>query len=181
MGWCRLDAAVLGCMAAVALGAGCGAPAASTPAGTASAVVATPTTSRARTSCAPTGSEAPDKAVTGYLTAVGAHDAQAACRYLAPEYVAQFDSRADPTAFDAWVANYVSLTLRGPLSSPVTTPGPDAALPGYRDLHEYAVTYRAQLRTPVANETSGVMTRFVIVGRRTAQGPWLVLLIGTGP
>jgi hypothetical protein len=143
--------------------------------------VATPTTSRTRTACTPTGADAPDKAVTGYYTALGAHDARAVCRYMAPEYLAEFDRYADPSAFDAGVANYLSLTLRGPLSSPVTMPAPDPGLPGYRDLHEYAVTYQAQLRTPSANETSGVMTRFVIVGRRTAQGPWLVLSIGTGP
>jgi hypothetical protein len=176
----RLAAAVLGCVGAVALGAGCGTPASSAPAETASLTVAG-TTTRTRTTCTPNGADAPGKAVTGYYTALGVHDARAACRYLSPEYLAEFASNADVPAFDAWVANYASLTLRGPLSCPVTTPGPDAARPGYRDLHEYAVTYQAQLRTPSANETSGVMTRFVIVGRRTAQGPWLVLSIGTGP
>jgi hypothetical protein len=160
-------------------------PASSTSTGTASATVTTTpaatTATRTRTACTPTGADAPDRAVTGYYTAVGARDAQAACRYLSPEYLAEFDGYADVPGLDAWVANYLSLTLRGPLSSPVTTPGPDAALPGYRDLHEYAVTYQAQLRTASANETSGVMTRFVIVGRRSAHSPWLVLSVGTGP
>jgi hypothetical protein len=142
----------------------------------------TPTPTRSRTPCTATGADAPDKAITGYYTALGAHDARAACRYLSPEYLAQFGRFADLPGFDAWVANFASVTLRGSLTpSPASPSEQDPALPGYHDLYEYAVTYQAQLRTPSANETSGVMTRFVIVGRRTAQGPWLVLSIGTGP
>ena len=102
----RLAAAVLGCVGAVALGAGCGTPAASAPTGTASGTVATPTTSRTRTTCTPTGANAPDKAVTGYYTALGAHDVRAVCRYLAPEYLAESDRYADPSAFDAGVARW---------------------------------------------------------------------------
>ena len=119
--------------------------------------------------------QAAEAAVLGYYTAIAAHDAAAARSYLSPEYYKGFSS----PEFRTWIANYLSLThLR------VGPPPPMASLsprPGYSDLAEVHVSYDAVLKTPSANETTGPMERFVVVGQKGPASPWLILDIGTGP
>jgi hypothetical protein len=112
---------------------------------------------------APAAAQAP---VTGYYTALAAHDAATARRYLTPEY---FHGFATEAAFDAWVGNYVSLTnLR---VGPAQSPAPDLAAqhPGYQDLVEYPISYTAVLRQALGNEGPGGTDRFVLVGRKTGS------------
>jgi hypothetical protein len=120
--------------------------------------------------------QAAEAAVLGYYTAIAAHDAAAARSYLSPEYYKGFSS---PDTFRTGIANYLSLThLR------VGPPPPMASLtprPGYSDLAEVHVSYDAVLKAPSANETTGPMERFVVVGRKGPASPWLILDIGTGP
>lgn len=119
--------------------------------------------------------QAAEAAVLGYYTAIAAHDAAAARSYLSPAYY----EGSSPESFSAWIANYLSLThLR------VGPPPPMASLtprPGYSDLAEVHVSYDAVLKAPSANETTGPMERFVVVGRKGPASPWLILDIGTGP
>lgn len=123
---------------------------------------------------APGAAEAP---VTGYYTALAAHDATTARQYLAPEYFSGF---ATVAAFKAWVDNYLSLTnLRvGAAQSP--TPDIAAQHPGYQDLFEYPVSYIATLRQILGNEGPGGTDRFVLVGR-TTDSSWLILDIASSP
>ena len=117
-------------------------------------------------------------ALSGYFSALDAHDAAAARGYLSPEFLQGFGS---PAAFDGWVANYLSLRdlgVRAPQAPAATTAG---QFPGYRDLVLYPVSYQAVVKQPSANEVTGRLERFVLLGRTSPSGPWLVLDVATSP
>lgn len=121
---------------------------------------------------------AAEATVVAYYTAIAAHDPLTARTRLAPEYYKLYPT---PAAYQAWIANYLSLTKLTIDSERPVAAETAAQHPGYTDLHELLVSYDAVLRTPSANETTGPMERFVIVGRRGPASPWLILDIATGP
>ena len=121
---------------------------------------------------------AAEATASAYYTAIGAHDADAARAYLASEY---FKGFATPAAYRAWIANYLNLTGLTIHSERPASADTAAQHPGYLDLTEVLVSYHAVLRAPSANESTGSMDRFVIVGRTSPAAPWLIVDITTGP
>ena len=133
-----------------------------------------PTSSRGQ----PTAARSARDAVLGYLRAVNTRDTAAARTYLAPEYQQELASATPP--FEDWVANVMSMRLR---TLPPGTSSTDrkGQYLRYRDLVEFGATYDVVFRTESALDTSGLDTRFFIVGRSRTQGTWLIVSIGTGP
>ena len=117
-------------------------------------------------------------AVTAYLRAVSGHDATTAYTFLAPQYPQ--DLVGDLQQFRAWVANMGNLQLTD-IEPGNTDTGLDEQYPPYRDLVEYAVTYRVTFTNESDTDTSGAKTRFFVVGRSRAHNVWRILSIGTGP
>lgn len=131
------------------------------------------------TRCTPTGADSAQAAVTGFLDAINRHDVAGVCRLFAPELRAEYETTTP--RFDEWVADQVSATLRSPLGQMPDGGDTNPKRASYRDLQIIAATYDVRMRTESALETSGPRTRFFIVGRAGANGPWLILSIGTGP
>jgi hypothetical protein len=138
------------------------------------------TPSREPTSTASVGTtlSAAEATVLAYYQAIAAHDAAAARTYLAPEYYKGF---ASPAAYQAWIANYLHLTRLTLHSERPAGPDTAAQHRGYRDLTEVLVSYHAVLRTPSANETTGSMDRFAVVGRAGPASPWVIVDMATSP
>ena len=119
------------------------------------------------------------EAVVAFYQAIAAHDAAAARAHLAPDFYAK--GFATPAAYQAWAANYLSLTNVTIDSERPVTADTAAQHPGFSDFHEMLVRYDGTLRTPTANESSGQTDRFVVVARHDSASPWLILDIATGP
>ena len=61
-----------------------------------------------------------------------------------------------------------------------TTSAPPGT-PRRRSSYLYGLIVSGAVLATSANETTGPMERFVIVGRKGPASPWLILDIGTGP
>lgn len=149
----------------------------SQPSGATAASTSTPSP-QSGTPSQSTSAPAAEATVVAYYAAIAAHDPVTARTHLAPEYYKLYPS---PAAYQAVIANYLSLTKVNLDSERPVAAQTAAQHPGYSDLHELLVSYDAVLRTPSANETTGPMARFVIVGRRGPASPWLILDIASGP
>jgi hypothetical protein len=116
--------------------------------------------------------------VTAFYGAIAVHDAVTAGQLLAPEYLATF---ASPTAFQSWVENFTSITVVS--VGPPRSPSADelAQYPRYTDLLVVPVSYDAVLKQPSGNDASGPADRFLLVGRSSSAGPWLILNEGSSP
>jgi hypothetical protein len=116
--------------------------------------------------------------VAAYYDAIAVHDAVAAGQLLAPEYLAAFASTA---AFQTWIENFTSLT--GLNVGTPRTPSADelAQFSRYADVSVVPVTYDAVLKQPSGNDASGSADRFLLVGRSSSVGPWLILSEGSAP
>ncbi len=116
--------------------------------------------------------------VAAYYHAIAVHDAVAARRLLAPEYLAAFASTA---AFQTWIENFTSLT--GLSVGTPRAPSADelAQFSRYTDVSVVPVTYDAVLKQPSGNDASGSADRFLLVGRSSSVGPWLILYEGSAP
>ncbi len=110
----------------------------------------------------------PAAVVTAYYQAAAHHDSKAAAALLAPEIRSMYSD----------FSNLVTLTdLRHVHTAVVPAP---SLPPGYIDITQVSVAYTATYKKVIA-AGNGTQTRFLYVGRRTADGPWRILSIGTGP